>query len=123
MKSFAAEITQGSRKEKRLTTSRQSQRLEEGLEQVQEQKRHLQSPSRGMETGISRIWSQLSIAAIKPPKLDIAPFKGEVLKWQEFWDGFELSVDEAPYTPVDKFNYLKSKLKGEALEAFSEYQI
>ena len=42
-------------KRQRLTTSRQSQRLEEGLQQVQEQIRHLQS---GMETGISRIWSQ-----------------------------------------------------------------
>ena len=38
---------------RRLTTSRQSQRLEEGLQQVQEQIRHLQSPSRGMETGLS----------------------------------------------------------------------
>ena len=46
---------------RRLTTSRQSQRLEEDLQQVQEQIRHLQSPSRGMETGLSRIWSQPSI--------------------------------------------------------------
>ena len=97
-------------KRQRLTTSRQSQRLEEGLQQVQEQIRHLQSSSRGMETGISRIWSQPSIAAIKPPKLDIAPFKGEVLKWQEFWDAFEASVDKADYAPVDKFDYFKSKL-------------
>ena len=110
-------------KRQRLSTSRQSQRLEEGLQQVQEQIRHLQSPSRGMETGISRIWSQPSIATIKPPKLDIAPFRGEVLKWQEFWDAFEASVDKAAYAPVDKFNYLKSKLKGEALEAISGYQL
>ena len=110
-------------KRQRLSTSRQSQRLEEGLQQVQEQIRHLQPPyaSRGMETGISRIWSQPSIATIKPPKLDIAPFKGEVLKWQEFRDAFEVSVDKVAYAPVDKFNYLKSKLKGEALEAISGY--
>ena len=43
---------------RKIKPSRQSQRLEEGLQQVQEQIRHLQSPSRGMETGISRIWSQ-----------------------------------------------------------------
>ena len=35
-------------KRQRLSTSRQSQRLEEGLQQVQEQTRHLQSPSRGI---------------------------------------------------------------------------
>jgi len=42
-------------KRQRFTSSRQSQKLEEGLQQVQEQIRHLQSPSRGMhvETGIS----------------------------------------------------------------------
>lgn len=107
----------------RLTNPRQNMRLEESLQQVQEQIRHLQSPSRGMESGISRIWSQPSIAAIKPPKLDIAPFKGEVLKWQEFWDTFEASVDKADYAPVDKFNYLKSKLRGEALEAIAGYQL
>jgi len=60
------------------------------------------------------------VAAINPPKLDIAPFKGDVLRWQEFWDVFEASVDKAP---VDKFNYLKSKLRGEALEAISGYQL
>ena len=110
-------------KRRRFTSSRQSQRLEVGLQQVQEQTRHLQSPSRGMETGISQIWSQPSIVAIKPPKLDITPFKGEVLRWQEFWDAFEASVDKADYAPVDKFNYLKSKLRGEALEAISGYQL
>ena len=31
------------------------------------------------------------------------------------------SVDKADYAPVDKFNYLKSKLK--ALEAISGYQL
>ena len=108
----------------RSTQSKQSQKLEERLQQVQEQVRQLQSPStQSMESGISRIWSQPSMAAIKPPKLDIAPFKGEVLKWQEFWDAFEASVDKADYAPVDKFNYLKSKLRGEALEVIAGYQL
>jgi len=76
-----------------------------------------------MEPGISRILSQLSIEAIKPLKLEIAPFRGGMLKWQELWDGFEASVDRADYAPFDKFNYLKSKLRFEALEAIAGYQL
>ena len=108
-------------RKRKSTQSKQSQKLEERLQQVQEQVRQLQSPSTGsMESGISRIWSHPSMAAIKPPKLDIAPFKGEVLKWQ---DAFEASVDKADYAPVDKFNYLKSNLRGEDLEAIAGYQL
>jgi len=105
-------------KRHRLTNLRQNMRLEKSLQQVQEQIRHLQSTSRGMEMGISRIWSQLLIEAIQSPKFDIAPFKGEVLKWQEFWDAFVVSVDKTDYTPVDKFNYLKSKIRGETFRSY-----
>ena len=105
-------------KRHRLTNLRQNMRLEKSLQQIQEQIRHLQSTSRGMEMGISRIWSQLLTEAIQPPKFDIAPFKGEVLKWQEFWDAFVASVDKADYTPVDKFNYLKSKIRGETFRSY-----
>ena len=36
------------------------------------------------------------------------------------WDTFEASIDKTRYAPI---NYLKSKLKGEALEAISGYQL
>lgn len=68
------------------------------------------------------IWSQSTHGAIRPPQLHITPFDGDVMNWQEFWDQFEASVDKASYSPVDKLNYLKSKLKGEALTAISGYQ-
>ena len=60
---------------------------------------------------------------IKPPQLEITPFSGDILKWKEFWDAFEASIDKAKYAPIDKLNYLKSKLNGEALEAISGYQL
>ena len=69
--------------------------------------------------GIANIWSPQDIGPLKLPQLDIAPFSGDILKWQEFWDAFEASVHQAKYAPVDKLNYLKSKLKGEALEAIA----
>lgn len=72
---------------------------------------------------LANIWSQSTHGAIRPPQLDITPFDGDVMKWREFWDQFEASVDKASYSPVDKLNYLKSKLKGEALTAISGYQL
>ena len=50
-------------------------------------------------------------------------FDGNVLKWQEFWDAFEASIDKGKYSSVDKKNYLKSKLTKEALDAISGYQL
>ena len=64
-----------------------------------------------------------TIGSLKPAYFDIAQFSGDILKWKEFWNDFEASVHKAKYTPVDKLNYLKSELKGEALEAISGYQL
>ena len=33
-----------------------------------------------------------SFGPLKPPQLEIAPFNGDILKWQEFWNAFEASV-------------------------------
>jgi len=43
------------------------------------------------------------------PQLEITPFSGDELKWKEFWDAFEASIDKVKYGPIDKLNYLKSK--------------
>ena len=51
---------------------------------------------------------------VKLPKLDFNKFRGELLKWQEFWDSFE---SNASLNPVEKMNYLRAKLEGEAEEA------
>ena len=85
-------------------------------------------PFRGVQLEVkilSQFISNISYLAspIKPPQLKITPFDGDVLKWQEFWDQFEASIDKAHYSPIDKLNYLKSKLKGEALSAISGYQL
>ena len=42
---------------------------------------------------------------IKPPQLEITPFSGDVLKWKEFWDAFETSIDKTRYAPIDKLPY------------------
>jgi hypothetical protein len=51
----------------------------------------------------------------KLPKIDIMPFNGNKLKWTEFWDSFESAVDNNSNIPnIEKFNYLRNKLTGEA---------
>ena len=66
------------------------------------------APINTSDVNLSNIWSQSTPGPIKPPQIDIRPFDGDVMKWREFWDQFEASVDKASYSPVDKFNYLKS---------------
>ena len=58
--------------------------------------------------------------SVKLPKLDFNKFGGELLKWQEFWDSFESAIhSNASLNPVEKMNYLRAKLEGEAEEVIS----
>ena len=55
--------------------------------------------------------------SVKLLKLEFMKFNGTVLKWSEFYDAFEAAVDSNPnLSSVDKFNYLCSRLDGDALE-------
>lgn len=51
------------------------------------------------------------------PKLELSKFKGDILKWCEFWGRFSSSVDGKKISKVDKFSYLQACLEGEAREA------
>ena len=51
----------------------------------------------------------------KLPKLEVKKFKGDVCKWQEFWDSFESSIhSNDSLSDVDKFNYLRGLLEESA---------
>ncbi|XP_071136486.1 uncharacterized protein [Mytilus edulis] len=61
-----------------------------------------------------------STCSIKLPKLDLSFLNGEKIKWMEFWDSFQSSVhSNTKLTDIEKFNYLWSKLQGEAKRAVS----
>jgi hypothetical protein len=52
---------------------------------------------------------------VKLPKLDIILFNGDKMQWNEFWDSFESTVhNNKKLSSIEKFNYLKSKLQGDA---------
>ena len=100
----------------------ENQGLVQRVTQVQEQMDQLQSVQ--PLTSLSTIWTHSTDEVpIKPPQLDIPVFNGEVLRWQEFWDTFEATIHKGRYLSVDKMNYLKPKLTGEALDAISGYQL
>ncbi|XP_064643603.1 uncharacterized protein LOC135497698 [Lineus longissimus] len=49
------------------------------------------------------------------PKLDLETFSGDILLWQTFIDGFIASVhNNSKLEDIEKFQYLKRQLKGEA---------
>lgn len=57
---------------------------------------------------------------VKLPKIDIVTFSGDNLKWTEFWDLFQCAVhNNKKLSSIEKFNYLKSKISGEAPRAIS----
>jgi hypothetical protein len=56
----------------------------------------------------------------KLPKITLPQFTGDPLAWQGFWDQYQVSVhNNVSISDIDKFNYLKGCLKGEAGAAIS----
>jgi len=61
---------------------------------------------------------------VKLPRLNFPKFDGNILKWQEFWDSFTAGIHEnESLKPIDKFNYLKAQLVGEARDALSGLEL
>lgn len=59
--------------------------------------------------------SHNSVADVKLPKINIPTFSGEYKQWQTFFDLFSSTIHEKEYlTSAQKFQYLKSFLKGDA---------
>ena len=55
---------------------------------------------------------------VKLPKLDMTIFSGDKLRWTEFWDSFECAIHtNKKLSDIEKFNYLKNKVSGEAKSA------
>ena len=58
------------------------------------------------------------------PKLDLPKFSGDPLGWQTFWDSFQAAVhSNTRLTGVEKFNYLRSLLEGEASRTVSGFTL
>ena len=57
---------------------------------------------------------------VRLPKLTIQPFDGNMTLWTSFWDSFDSAIHQnTGLNEVDKFNYLRSLLRGSARDAIS----
>uniref|UniRef100_A0A914Y7Q8 CCHC-type domain-containing protein n=1 Tax=Panagrolaimus superbus TaxID=310955 RepID=A0A914Y7Q8_9BILA len=60
---------------------------------------------------------------IQVPSLNIPKFTGEYLKWNAFWQTFEIAVHQQNYPQVSKLIALRSYLGGRALEEVESFTI
>ena len=60
--------------------------------------------------------TQGSLVDVKLPKIQLPSFSGDVTEWQTFWDQYEATIDKSELPVISKFTYLRSLLKGEALQ-------
>lgn len=68
--------------------------------------------------------SSTSKVHAKLPKLEVKRFKGNVCKWQEFWDSFESSIhSNSCLSNVDKFNYLRGLLEEPAKSCIAGFSL
>jgi len=56
---------------------------------------------------------------LRLPKLSLPTFSGEILEFQEFMEAFTLVIDKTPIDNYEKLQYLKSCLKGDAVNILS----
>ena len=77
-------------------------------------------------TPTTSVTTPISTPAVVPtlgvrlPKLTIQPFEGNVTQWTSLWDSFDSAIHQnTGLNEVDKFNYLRSLLKGSARDSIS----
>ena len=63
-------------------------------------------------------------ASVKLPKLEFPKFYGDITKWRDFCDSFQSAVhNNAKLADINKLNYLRAQLGGEALGVISGLQL
>lgn len=76
--------------------------------------------SQGTPSNSPSIVRSSTVVSCRLPKMDIPIFKGDPLLWQGFWDQFQVTIhDNESLGDIDRFNYLKRFLGGEALRSVS----
>ncbi|KAK2559409.1 hypothetical protein P5673_018033 [Acropora cervicornis] len=106
--------------EKILEIERQKAEIEHRKLQIEAERLNLEKEKLKKKLEVETAKQDMKSNTVKLPKLDFNKFSGELLKWQEFWDSFESAIhSNASLNPVEKMNYLRAKLEGEAEEVIS----
>ena len=78
----------------------------------------VQNVNNGISSTVGGILTSATSYKPRLPKLSLAKFKGEVTKWNTFWDSFKSAIhDNNDILKIDKFDYLNSLLEGTAQRA------
>lgn len=80
---------------------------EELIAEIQTRVSYTPKPSDGTTGNMSGVTTRL-------PRMELAKFDGDVLKWHQFWDQFSSNIGSRNINDVDKLLYLQSVLTGEA---------
>ena len=97
-----------------LRSVTQPQELEtENITDTEHVSENIHHSSNGAHHSISRL-----------PKLSLPYFSGDPLMWQTSWDSFSAAVHTNPnLTGVQKFNYLRAQLKGDATRVVAGFPL
>ena len=89
------------------------------LIELQKNMQHLLDSQLKQQEVSNKKESELS-SCVKLPKIELVSFSGDKTKWIEFWDSFQCAIhNNIKLSNVEKFNYLKSKMVGEARSAIA----
>ncbi|XP_063388840.1 uncharacterized protein LOC134674650 [Cydia fagiglandana] len=66
--------------------------------------------------GLIKGHSSVTKSTAKLPKLTLPTFKGDTLRWAEFWDRYKSNVHDKDLPDSEKMAYLLGCLEGEALQ-------
>ncbi|XP_067029583.1 uncharacterized protein [Acropora muricata] len=103
-----------------LEIERQKAEIEHRKLQIEAERLSLEKEKLKKKLEVETAKQGIKSNTVKLPKLDFNKFGGELLKWQDFWDSFESAIhSNASLNPVEKMNYLRAKLEGEAEEVIS----
>ena len=90
------------------------------LDSVVEEDEEVQSSASGPT--YSQSTNQGHSVRAKLPKQEVKKFNGKIEEWQEFWDGFESAIHQNEcLKTVDRFNYLRTLLTGQAKSAIAGF--
>lgn len=67
--------------------------------------------------------SELPIAEVRLPQLNLPTFSGNYIEWEPFKDQFFNTIDKRQMAPGDKLQYLKGLLRGEAQHLLSNIPV
>ena len=117
-----------------IYTETQTEDQERVLEEQANYSEEIETSIEKINLAIDNITKRIPVTSVQPvatnklnvklPKLDIPPYEGDVSEWRSFWELFSVSVHaRGDIENVQKFSYLRTLLKGEALELVSGFSL